>query len=514
MTWILVNVQEDGDSLFNAMFAALYERSGHLLFRVWEYLSGKRCPSRDELAYRDPQTFHAQQKAFMLLMRGVLADHYLSVVDSPVDRFLRFLKKGVSYAEAMDMIEMEDPLVQIWWSRALDGRINIRQLRQGISDQVRAPGTDTGNLDFFSVEDLMLPTPARLVQDRIPMNSREIAITGDNRDRFAYVSVFDHLNPSMVEALRGYTNLYHNRPFNASTLQSGPRRCLPGTNVVIPWGDGPKPVTWSFGGAPRCDSRHRGAPILNDVVGDGDCFYRALYQAAAAGGLSKTVMERFILRGRNCHAAVMGLADPEKAFCVCARKAVAEYSVHDTGFIEALTQEFTVNLQQFVEAKDVDAVRRVGVRESLPDWLTKYFVDNKMRRHAYDLDEFIAACFSNMQIPGLFVSDHDISQVAKILRPVHVNISIFNTPSHPDPRTLYLRRVNNNHFQWLSWSRPPTASVLPSPSTPSVTDHRGLPPGFFGNPRPEAPNVTRNRRPMSETPGRYGTGKARPAARK
>lgn len=194
---------------------------------------------------------------------------------------------------------------------------------------------------------------------------------------------------------------------------------------------------------------------MDDVYGDGDCFYRALYKASVARGILPQVMGTFRQAGNtSCLATVRQNTtvprDAELFFCKCARKALAFHM--ETSMLFPTMAEFMFNdiTRELPAGVNSAAIYKIGTdRLGQADWVMKYFMDTPSE--VYSLPAFIMACKVNIQKPGSYASELDVALCAELLNPVGIYISLHSVPSVPAARTLYLKQVRGNHYNWVDY---------------------------------------------------------------
>lgn len=185
---------------------------------------------------------------------------------------------------------------------------------------------------------------------------------------------------------------------------------------------------------------------VQDVRGDGNCFYRALFQAARSGGCIGRVWRAFRVSSRRVPRPVCYEQDEDR-FVALARERLSEMLAHSPQYLECA---FVVMCQSIHQA-DRGAVRDIGISYGMPDWVTTYFVNNKA---PYHFERFVKACRLNVLVDGSFAGNVDVLMCQAILNRMHLSVFVRRDndfPTTPAVNTMYLRLVNDNHYNWMKY---------------------------------------------------------------
>jgi hypothetical protein len=200
---------------------------------------------------------------------------------------------------------------------------------------------------------------------------------------------------------------------------------------------------------------------LQNVKGDGSCFFRALYQSAKEYDHLDTVLGAFQHEGRRfCEAQetmtrttrtkrarIQNPTDPEEAFATCARQ-----------FLQALIQDETAQYNyRDTLLRTSYLIRAVGSREA------KSLFSTPMVRATFQSksDEvFLKNMAQEIVKLTTYVNEAEVVVIQEMLAEHSVRLVVCTSPSGiedavatADDSTLILYCHDNTHYNWVKYER-------------------------------------------------------------
>jgi hypothetical protein len=181
---------------------------------------------------------------------------------------------------------------------------------------------------------------------------------------------------------------------------------------------------------------------VQDVPGDGNCFYWALFYAAKDSKCLKKMTSIFQGKGDYGSSCMVRDDIPNESdvealasfFVLCSRMAVAE----------AIIPEATGMYKNLVEKKTTDNATYVRMLEDQPSWIATAINQNT------PLNVFIQTAKENVTKPGTWVGHLEVSVIKSWLRKGGINLVVTNGPtvSQPPNNTISIPQLNWGEDQY------------------------------------------------------------------
>ncbi len=179
-------------------------------------------------------------------------------------------------------------------------------------------------------------------------------------------------------------------------------------------------------------------PVIKDVLGDGDCFFRALFRAAWNHGLIERLLGCFSLgQDTNCHDILQELqtgrlVEMEDEMVKCMRIGLSERIRLNADVKFACFFNHLRHLQrEHPETFDV-------IMESQSDWVKKIFYDGSL----YGEDEFRVAYAKGLRTRKNWVAQYDVELLKHLMNKCHLEVRVVNFTDKTNPRTYENRHDN------------------------------------------------------------------------
>lgn len=182
-----------------------------------------------------------------------------------------------------------------------------------------------------------------------------------------------------------------------------------------------------------------------DVLGDGNCFYRAFFKAALSKRLLKLVIKALSMRGRT---PPPHCCDVENDFITFVRTCLSHVVLAQDRRIRKVFENIWDVLIGFASASQ-DSITDFCVWSGFPDWISHYFIHTNVVRWTFS--DFVSDAADSVLLNGVFAGNIDLVMLNLILTDIdvciicHTSLSAF--PSIPRPRDIYLLLVNFNHYR-------------------------------------------------------------------
>lgn len=181
---------------------------------------------------------------------------------------------------------------------------------------------------------------------------------------------------------------------------------------------------------------------IYDVLGDGNCFYRALYNAALRSGLLKRVIKKLHTSSACARNLPQKNGFAETSFVHFARQCIACYVMQDTKQT-SITRSVYNNL---VQLKKTDKPTYREVLSGFPSWFRHLF----STRLPQCYERFQSRYAAKVAQFGNWVSEIEVRVCMHILRSIPFEIKNDTKLANLQDGTIYLVNVGEYHYKYIA----------------------------------------------------------------
>lgn len=225
MRYMNVDVTDDGNCFYNAIYCALRERRNNVLFLVWQCLSKSTSPSQLKLSSKLPTKAHGlffdHQNSFVRVLRTFAARYIEQTqVDNPVNQHFGTLTQVMKGPTGQANVTAHLDGLEGWYREILVDALHnptVRPfLRARVAAAIRVDRHWANEVDIQAVQAVLSACGVSLrivnvgphYDPSLPINQpshdQEIVLVNLNENHYNYTSIFEFLHPGTGRTIDEY----------------------------------------------------------------------------------------------------------------------------------------------------------------------------------------------------------------------------------------------------------------------------------------------------------------------